>query len=106
MEVKEFINTLEKMNFSLSVRDGKLNLRGNKRKLSKEELEAIKTNKDVINYITKNRDKLIEYISAFPEISFSKKSEDIVSIYRLSGLQQGMLFHGLYDERSGGYIEQ
>jgi amino acid adenylation domain-containing protein len=106
MEVKEFINTLEKMNFSLSVRDGKLNLRGNKRKLSKEELEAIKTNKDVINYITKNRDKLIEYISAFPEISLSKKSEDIISIYRLSGLQQGMLFHGLYDERSGGYIEQ
>src|SRR5271165_301517 len=97
MEVKEFITTLEKMNFSLSVLDGKLNLKGDKRKLSKEEIEAIKTNKDVINYITNNKEKLIEYISAFPEISFSKKSDDIISIYRLSGLQLGMLFHGLYD---------
>ena len=31
--------------------------------------------------------------------------EQIESMYRLSGLQQGMLFHGLYDN-SGSYIEQ
>ncbi|MEO7583966.1 MAG: non-ribosomal peptide synthase/polyketide synthase [Ferruginibacter sp.] len=30
----------------------------------------------------------------------------IEGIYRLSGLQQGMLFHGLYDRRAGAYTEQ
>ncbi|HEY4326480.1 MAG TPA: amino acid adenylation domain-containing protein [Mucilaginibacter sp.] len=106
MEAKEFITTLEKMNFSLSVRDGKLNLKGDRRKLSKEEIEAIKSNTEVINYITTNKDKLIAYISTFHETPFPKKSEDIISIYRLSGLQQGMLFHSLYEEGSGSYIEQ
>ena len=28
------------------------------------------------------------------------------SIYRLSGLQEGMLFHGLYEQGGGAYIEQ
>jgi amino acid adenylation domain-containing protein len=32
--------------------------------------------------------------------------DNIESLYRLSGLQQGMLFHSLFDERSEGYIEQ
>ena len=27
-------------------------------------------------------------------------------IYSLSGLQQGMLFHGLYNEGKGAYLEQ
>ena len=30
----------------------------------------------------------------------------IEGLYRLSGLQQGMLFHALYDSRAGAYIEQ
>ena len=36
----------------------------------------------------------------------SKRKEQIDGLYRLSGLQQGMLFHGLYDGGAGGYIEQ
>ncbi|HET9276550.1 MAG TPA: condensation domain-containing protein, partial [Flavitalea sp.] len=32
------------------------------------------------------------------------RKESIESLYRLSGLQQGMLFHGLYDEGGAGYI--
>ena len=34
------------------------------------------------------------------------RKDEIEDICRLSGLQQGMLFHGLYDEGSGSYIEQ
>jgi amino acid adenylation domain-containing protein/non-ribosomal peptide synthase protein (TIGR01720 family) len=30
----------------------------------------------------------------------------IEGLYRLSGLQQGMLFHSLYSEQSGAYVEQ
>jgi len=40
------------------------------------------------------------------ESSAGKRAKNISSIYRLSSLQQGMLFHGLYDDGSGLYIEQ
>ncbi|MCW3463983.1 non-ribosomal peptide synthase/polyketide synthase [Chitinophaga nivalis] len=30
----------------------------------------------------------------------------ITGLYRLTGLQEGMLFHGLYDETGGAYVEQ
>ncbi|GAA3937003.1 amino acid adenylation domain-containing protein [Chitinophaga oryziterrae] len=30
----------------------------------------------------------------------------IDGLYKLSGLQEGMLFHGLYDDQTGAYIEQ
>ena len=105
MQVKDFIVKLEKMNFSLSVKEGKLILKGDRKKLSAEEIEAIKTNKDVIDYIKIHKDELVDYISLFQGVSVAKNAKDIVSIYRLSGLQQGMLFHGLYDNY-GSYIEQ
>ncbi|HMQ70356.1 MAG TPA: amino acid adenylation domain-containing protein, partial [Ignavibacteria bacterium] len=36
----------------------------------------------------------------------NSRRETLESIYRLSGLQQGMLFHALYDSESGAYTEQ
>ncbi|MGN7996791.1 non-ribosomal peptide synthase/polyketide synthase, partial [Chitinophaga sp. 22308] len=35
----------------------------------------------------------------------SRRSQ-VAALYRLSGLQEGMLFHSLYDEKAGTYIEQ
>ncbi|MEO7533278.1 MAG: amino acid adenylation domain-containing protein, partial [Ferruginibacter sp.] len=107
MEIKEFIASLEKSHFSLSLKDGKLLLNGNKKKLTKAEIDAIKKNAEVINYIKENKDELIKYLSNGASIqSAEDSSKKITSIYRLSGLQEGMLFHGLYDEKGGGYIEQ
>jgi amino acid adenylation domain-containing protein/non-ribosomal peptide synthase protein (TIGR01720 family) len=40
------------------------------------------------------------------EYNGKPRRERIESMYRLSGLQQGMLFHNLYDNESGAYIEQ
>ncbi|MBK8551804.1 MAG: amino acid adenylation domain-containing protein [Ignavibacteria bacterium] len=34
------------------------------------------------------------------------RSESVEGIYRLSGIQQGMLFHSLYDGKAGSYINQ
>ncbi len=47
-------------------------------------------------------------LDAFLEEPFNgkKRKEQVEGIYRLSGLQQGMLFHGLYDDRAGAYTEQ
>ena len=107
MGIIEFIKHLEKLNFSLAVENGKLILKGDKKKLTKDEISDIRKNDFVINYIKENKDKLIEYISASTKDKvFENKSKDISSIYRLSGLQEGMLFHGLYDETAGAYTQQ
>src|SRR5215217_1425563 len=105
MEIKEFLLNLEKLNFSLAVKDGKLNLNANKNAVSKEETEAVKNNNDIIEYIRSRKDDLIKYISLLPQLP-SGTSNDEVSIYRLSSLQEGMLFHSLYDVRKGDYVEQ
>ncbi|WP_343746563.1 non-ribosomal peptide synthase/polyketide synthase [Chitinophaga sp.] len=39
------------------------------------------------------------------EAGLSRRSQ-VAGLYRLTGLQEGMLFHGLYDEKGGAYIEQ
>jgi amino acid adenylation domain-containing protein/non-ribosomal peptide synthase protein (TIGR01720 family) len=82
-------------------------------------------------YIT-HLDALIEHCAAQPEVSFTPsdfglgkeisveeldafldsphgtalRRTQVDGLYRLTGLQEAMLFHGLYDERSGAYIEQ
>ncbi|WP_262892893.1 non-ribosomal peptide synthetase [Puia dinghuensis] len=35
-----------------------------------------------------------------------RRGEQVEGLYRLSGLQEGMLFHGLYDEQAGTYVIQ
>ncbi|RAJ76608.1 non-ribosomal peptide synthase protein (TIGR01720 family)/amino acid adenylation domain-containing protein/thioester reductase-like protein [Chitinophaga dinghuensis] len=39
-------------------------------------------------------------------VAGSSRRSQIAGIYRLTGLQEGMLFHGLYEENSGAYVEQ
>ncbi|MEO6638262.1 MAG: condensation domain-containing protein, partial [Ginsengibacter sp.] len=39
-------------------------------------------------------------------ISGNTRKDQIEGLYPLSGLQLGMLFHGLYDEKAGAYFEQ
>jgi len=107
MKIKEFIATLKQSNFTLSVEKDKLILKCDKKTLSKNELNAVKSNEFIINYIKENKSELIEYISFLSgKTSIDKRSKNISAIYRLSGLQEGMLFHGLYDERVGAYTEQ
>jgi amino acid adenylation domain-containing protein len=105
MEIGEFLSNLEKMNFSLSVDNEKLNLNANKNKVTKEQINAVKNNSEIINFIKAHKDELIQYISTIPKVS-ADNQKNVVSIYRLSGLQEGMLFHSLYNEQFGSYIEQ
>ncbi|HSU49336.1 MAG TPA: amino acid adenylation domain-containing protein, partial [Segetibacter sp.] len=72
---------------------------------TKDEIAAIKVNKEVIDYIKANKNELIQYLSASSQPSFNKRTANISSVYRLSGLQEGMLFHGLFSEAEA-YIEQ
>ncbi|MEH6309248.1 hypothetical protein RYH73_26620, partial [Olivibacter sp. CPCC 100613] len=72
-------------------------------KLSSEEQKSIRNNKEITTYISENKDKLLKFLSNAEHVSFST---NVVSVYRLSGLQEGMLFHELYGEEPGAYTEQ
>ena len=107
MGIKEFIANLKKSNFSLAVEGDKLVLKADKNLIGQEEIQAIKKNEFIINYIKENKAEIIKYLSFLPENVLSgSDSRNISAIYRLSSLQQGMLFHGLYNEGSGIYVEQ
>ncbi|MHA4842636.1 amino acid adenylation domain-containing protein [Flavitalea antarctica] len=105
MEIKEFIESLKKRNFSLERENDTLILKSEKN-VGQDEIQAIKKNEFVINYIKENKKRLIEFLSSSTEFYPDKKSKDISSIYRLSPLQEGMMFHSLYNRGSGVYIEQ
>ncbi|MCU7552929.1 condensation domain-containing protein, partial [Chitinophagaceae bacterium LB-8] len=107
MEIKEFIGTLEKKNFSLAVENEKLILKGDRKKLTADEIEDIKKNEFIINYIKERKSEIIQYLSQLPaSYPAERKTKSVASIYPLSGLQMGMLFHGLYDEETRAYIQQ
>ncbi|MGB8191172.1 MAG: condensation domain-containing protein, partial [Chitinophagaceae bacterium] len=106
MELQEFINDLEKQNFYLIVEEGKLVLKADKKKLTAEATDSIRKNEKVISYIRQNKDRLIEHISFSKEKTVRRRSDNIDSIYRLSSLQEGILFHGLYDNKGGAYMQQ
>ncbi|SFE91436.1 amino acid adenylation domain-containing protein [Chitinophaga sp. CF118] len=106
MSIKEFVSKLESAHFSLAVQDGKLLLRGDRNKLTDEQIAAIRKEDEVITYIKDNKQQLIDYIAEYKLPVAKKRSENISAIYRLSGLQEGMLFHGLYDEEVLAYTEQ
>ncbi|RZK77834.1 MAG: amino acid adenylation domain-containing protein, partial [Pedobacter sp.] len=106
MEIKEFISSLEKKHFSLVVQNEKLVLKGDKNKLTKEMIDSIKGDYQIIDYIKKNKEAIISYILNAEMSLPETKSKNIDSIYRLSGLQHGILFHALYDKTAGAFIEQ
>ncbi|KIO77620.1 hypothetical protein TH53_08200 [Pedobacter lusitanus] len=105
-EIKQFIDKLYSRHFSLAVQEGKLTLRGDKNKLTDEQIGAIRTDVEVITYIKNNKQELIDYLSRAEAPETKKRHEGITAIYRLSGLQEGMLFHGLYDGEVAAYMEQ
>ena len=110
MQSKEFIANLEKMNFSLSVKEGKLILKGDRNKLSTGELEAIKTNSDVIDYIKTNKQELIEYISSFSRSSVEKngiylKNKSIVELFEEQVKKNPEALAIVYEDKELSYLE-
>jgi len=98
MSIKEFIETLEQSNFSLVAENGKLVLKGDKEKLTAEQIDSIRRDNKIISYIKEKKEELIEYVS-------SHSNQNISSMYPLSALQEGMLFYGLYNKNAGIFIE-
>ncbi|WP_345027386.1 condensation domain-containing protein, partial [Flavivirga jejuensis] len=95
--MESFIKKLEELNLFLVKKEENLVLRGLKGKLNEEDKDKIKNNKEIISFIKTNKKELLQYLD---------KRSLIDSFYKLSPLQEGMLFHGLYDESSKTYVEQ
>ena len=106
MQTSEFIEMLRRLNFYLIANNGRLILKGNTKRLTAGEIESVKSNNDIIGYIKDHRNELIEYLSQSSGYDGAKRSDKVSSIYRLSRLQEGMLFHGLYGGASGNYVQQ
>ncbi|MGO4293652.1 amino acid adenylation domain-containing protein [Chitinophaga sp. RAB17] len=103
MTIQEFVEYIESMHFSLAIEGDTLSLKANRKKLSKEEINAIRQNSEIITYIKTNKAALMDYVAATKN---KKHTETVNALYRLSGLQEGMLFYGLYDDGTGAYINQ
>lgn len=105
MEIKDFITTLEQENFFLVVENDRLLLKADRSRITDEQIQAVKSNQGIIDFIKSNKQELIAFIAEKEAVS-TNKAPNISAIYRLSGLQEGMLFHGLYDTQAGAYIHQ
>lgn len=103
--MKEFINTLSSLNLYLAAEGEDLVLKGQKGKLTQEEIGIIKSRKDIVSYIKTNKQDLLAYVKAN---AGDRPTEDrgISAIYSLSPMQEGMLFHAIYDPSSDVYYTQ
>ncbi|MBL6449338.1 amino acid adenylation domain-containing protein [Fulvivirga sp. 29W222] len=102
MNIKECIDLLDKNNFFLEANGDKLVLKARKNKVSEEQAKAIKQNTEVLKFIKENKQELIDHLNLKSEES----KKDIESMYKLSPLQAGMMFHDLYDQQVGAYRNQ
>jgi len=105
MQISNFLQRLAQLNLSLIVRGGELILKGNKDKLSSEEVDLIRENKEIIDFIRENKAALIQHLLETSKAAvYRKRSDNIDSLYQLSALQEGMLFHSLDKGKGGAYI--
>ncbi|WP_103866072.1 non-ribosomal peptide synthetase [Aquimarina sp. I32.4] len=95
--MEDFIKKISQLDLFLIEKNGDLILRGIKGKLGNEEVLKIQKNKEIINFIKDNKQKLLDHLV---------NKQDKPVLCQLSPLQEGMLFHGLYDNNSNAYIEQ
>ena len=104
--IDSFLQELEKLDLFLVVKNKELILNGRRGKLSPRDVEMIKQNKEMINYIKENRQALITHLTNLNGAEKHKKINKISSIYELSPLQEGILFHELYDSETTAFIRQ
>lgn len=106
--METFIKELEQLGLSLKEKNGDLLLSGSNGKLRPEELLHIKQNPYISTFIKDNKAQLVQYFSAKKQENGTSKLRlnDIAAMYALSPLQEGMLFHSLYDNKTTTYITQ
>ncbi|MCB9251757.1 MAG: non-ribosomal peptide synthase/polyketide synthase, partial [Flavobacteriales bacterium] len=79
MSIKEFIKNLEERHFTLELQGEKLMLRAFSAKVSASEIESVKTNPAIINFIRQNRDEIINFLKEIeiPDLKIQERPEHI-----------------------------
>ncbi|MEL6864784.1 MAG: condensation domain-containing protein, partial [Bacteroidota bacterium] len=109
MKIAKFLDNIDQMNLSLVEQDGQLVLKGNKERLDAREIKLIRENKEMIDFIKENKQEIITHLqtkTTVKETINDTRAANISALYPLSPLQEGMLFHSLYQDVAGAYINQ
>ena len=104
----DFINTLQDLGLSLKAEKDKLILSGSTGKLTPAQMESIRKNPSIKSFITENKEKLLQFLrqNNGGGQSVNLRKENIAALYKLSSLQEGILFHTLYEADSSVYVTQ
>ena len=94
--MEKFLKQLDRKGLFLVHRQGKLLLKSKNGNLSEEQKKQLKEDVQISNYIKEHKTALIEFLQR-------RKSAAVT--YPLSPLQEGILFHHLFDEQEV-YLEQ
>ncbi len=95
--MEHFIQKLESQGLFLIVQDGDLILRSRNGDLSDEQVAQIKEDNSIILFIREHKKDLINFLA---------KHQQESRFYKLSALQEGILFHHLYDKDNLAYTNQ
>lgn len=106
--MKDFIDKLNKEGLLLIKTKKGLTLKKKQGKLEAKDINYLKNHTNFIDFIQNNKEQLTTYLeNNSSEQSASRlKVKDVAAMYKLSPLQEGMLFHSLYDTNSKAYKEQ
>ncbi len=107
--MKNFIEKLEKRNLVLIKSKKGLTLKKKNGKLTKVDIKQLEEQTDILDFIKQNKDQLLTYLTEH-SVDVEQKNtlnlEEVAGIHKLTPLQEGMLFHSLYDTNSKAYKEQ
>ena len=102
-----FLNKIAALGLTLEVQGNDLILKGSEGKLSSSEIELIKKDAEIMTFIKSNKSELIAFLKKNIDTNDYKiNKDDISALYELSPLQEGILFHSLYNPKNTAYKTQ
>lgn len=106
--IDAFFQQLHEKQLVLTEQNGDLVLRSFGGQLKASDISKIREDSSIVDFIKENKTELVAYLAAKKKTLPNGKVdlEKISSIYELSPLQEGMLFHDLYDRELNTYTEQ
>ena len=102
----EFIKRLKSRGLYLEVSDDDLILKSLTKSGGKNAFRQMPDKDEIIHFIKTNKSSLKAYLQTSKKEHSGKRELKKQATYRLTPLQEGMLFHGLYSEGTGDYIKQ